>query len=250
MGQMPGAVFARFQARRNDDGPDAVGFPPKSADQPAPVAVRRGRPIHRVAKRGLDIAVSGGLLIVLSPLFLIVALLIRGHDHGPVLYRQERIGFRGRRFKMLKFRSMYINSDDSALRQIVARALSDESAAPIGASFKLQGDPRVTPIGRWLRSWSIDELPQLLNVLRGDMSLVGPRPSLPWEAELFPRQFARRTDAVPGMTGLWQVSGRSLVSTLRMLQYDVDYVDQQSFWLDARILCRTLPTLVRGDGAR
>jgi lipopolysaccharide/colanic/teichoic acid biosynthesis glycosyltransferase len=151
---------------------------------------------------------------------------------------------------MLKFRSMSVNSDDSALRDIVRRALRDENVEPTNGSFKLGADPRVTPVGRWLRSWSIDELPQLLNVLRGDMSLVGPRPALSWETELFPEEYLRRADVAPGITGLWQVSGRSLVSTLRMLQYDVEYVDSQSLWLDVRILWRTIPTLIRGDGAR
>jgi lipopolysaccharide/colanic/teichoic acid biosynthesis glycosyltransferase len=205
---------------------------------------------QRMAKRALDIAVAGSLLVILSPLFLLVAILIRRHDGGPVLYGQERIGFGGRRFHMLKFRSMSVNSDDSALRDIVRRALRDENVEPTNGSFKLGADPRVTPVGRWLRSWSIDELPQLLNVLRGDMSLVGPRPALSWETELFPEEYLRRADVAPGITGLWQVSGRSLVSTLRMLQYDVEYVDSQSLWLDVRILWRTIPTLIRGDGAR
>jgi lipopolysaccharide/colanic/teichoic acid biosynthesis glycosyltransferase len=150
----------------------------------------------------------------------------------------------------MKFRSMYANNDDTALRAAVAQGLNGDAAASVNGSYKLAADPRVTPVGRVIRALSIDELPQLLNVIRGEMSLVGPRPALAWEMELFPPEYRRRTDALPGITGLWQVNGRSTVSTLQMLQYDVEYVDRRSFWLDMRILLRTIPTLLRRDGAR
>ena len=151
---------------------------------------------------------------------------------------------------MVKFRSMSQGGgDDGAHRESILQELS-RSAVAVEGSFKLAADPRVTRAGRWLRSTSLDELPQLFNVLRGEMSLVGPRPALAWESELFPEAYRRREDVPPGITGLWQVSGRSRVDTLRMLEYDAEYVDTWSFWLDLRILWRTLPVVLRGDGAR
>jgi lipopolysaccharide/colanic/teichoic acid biosynthesis glycosyltransferase len=215
-----------------------------------PSVAKAHRRCGPIAKRAVDVILATTVLLVLSPLWAFVSIRIRRHDGGPVLYRQKRVGRGGGSFEMLKFRSMTTNSDDSPLRAIVERALNGESVAPANGSYKLHADPRVTPVGRWIRATSIDELPQLLNVLRGDMSLVGPRPALPWEVDLFPSEYRRRTDAVPGMTGLWQVSGRSRVHPLQMLEYDVQYVDNQSLWLDLHILFRTIPTLVRGDGAR
>jgi lipopolysaccharide/colanic/teichoic acid biosynthesis glycosyltransferase len=209
----------------------------------------RGRRLTRLTKRSLDLTVAAILLMTLWPLWVLIAFMIRRQDGGPVLYRQQRIGLRGQPFELLKFRSMKIDSDDAPLRALVESALRGQAGATNG-SFKLHADPRVTPVGRWLRATSIDELPQLLNVMRGDMSLVGPRPALAWEMERFPPRYRRRTDVLPGMTGLWQVCGRSRVDTLDMLEYDLQYVDKASFWLDLRILLRTIPTLVRGDGAR
>jgi lipopolysaccharide/colanic/teichoic acid biosynthesis glycosyltransferase len=202
-----------------------------------------------MTRRIFDVIIAATLLVLLLPVVVVIAYLIHRHDGGPVLYRQQRIGYRGRLIEMLKFRSMYLNDDDSALRAQVENELNGEGVAA-GGSFKLCDDPRITPIGRWLRSTSLDELPQLINVLKGDMSLVGPRPSLPWEADMFPTEYQRRTDVRPGMTGLWQVSGRSQLTTLEMLDRDVEYVDSQSFLLDLRILWRTLPAVIRGDGAR
>jgi lipopolysaccharide/colanic/teichoic acid biosynthesis glycosyltransferase len=203
-----------------------------------------------VAKRVVDIVTSAALLLALSPLFLFVAVLIALDDGAPVFFRQERVGFRDQPFKLLKFRSMRRQTDDSALRAQIEAELGESPEAEIDGSFKLANDDRITRVGRRLRAWSIDELPQLVNVLRGEMSLVGPRPALPWEADLFPPRYRRRTDVLPGMTGLWQVSGRSRVSTVEMLQYDLDYVDSWSAGLDMRILWHTLPAVVRGDGAR
>jgi len=211
----------------------------------------RGR--SRRVKRAFDLIVGGALVALLSPVLLVVAYLVR-RDGGPAFYRQMRVGYRGRPLEMLKFRSMSLNNgDDSALRSLVQRELSGELGDGDGGSFKLEKvehDPRITPIGRRLRAWSIDELPQLLNVVRGDMSLVGPRPALDWEVEMFPPEYRVRTEAMPGVTGLWQVNGRSKVNTLRMLQYDIDYLRRQSMWIDLKILALTIPTLLRGDGAR
>jgi len=208
------------------------------------------RALNLRAKRLLDLLVAIPVLMFLSPLMAVVALLVKATSRGPVLFHQERVGRDDAPFTMLKFRSMVVNDDDSALREAVRLELAGSRAGERGDSYKLAHDPRITRIGKLLRATSIDELPQLFNVLRGEMSLVGPRPALPWEAEQFPREFRRRTDMPPGITGLWQVSGRSMLSTLDMLRLDLEYADTWSLALDVRILVRTVPTLLRGDGAR
>lgn len=200
-------------------------------------------------KRAVDVTAAAAALAVLSPLLAVVVVLIRLTSRGPVLFRQERLGWQGRPFTVLKFRTMVVNDDDSALREIVQRELTGAREEEDG-SFKLHADPRITRVGRWLRRTSLDEVPQLINILRGQMSLVGPRPALAWEAELFPPEFRRRTDVPPGLTGLWQVRGRSRLSTPEMLRLDVEYVDTRSLGLDLSILLRTPPAVLRGDGAR
>jgi lipopolysaccharide/colanic/teichoic acid biosynthesis glycosyltransferase len=209
----------------------------------------RTAPRSLFAKRMLDLVIAVTALVLLSPLLVAVAVLIRITNGSPVLFRQERLGWRGKPFTFLKFRTMVPNDDDSALRDLVALELAGAGHMEAG-SFKLADDPRITRLGAWLRRASIDELPQLINVVRGEMSLVGPRPALPWEHELFPSECRRRVEAPPGITGLWQVSGRSLRSTPEMLQLDVAYVDERSLRLDLWILIRTLPAIVRRDGAR
>ncbi|MGH8984195.1 MAG: peptidoglycan bridge formation glycyltransferase FemA/FemB family protein [Acidimicrobiia bacterium] len=209
-------------------------------------------PTHELRqKRILDVALASALLAVLSPLLALVAVAIRLTGRGPVLFRQERIGWKGRPFTLLKFRTMVpVNDDDDcALREIIELELSG-LRVPEDGSFKLGNDPRITRLGRWLRRTSIDELPQLINVVRAEMSLVGPRPALPWEVELFPPEYRRRTDVPPGITGLWQVSGRSLLTTPEMLRLDLEYVNTRSIRLDLSILGRTIPVVVRGDGGR
>jgi len=211
-----------------------------------------GTPGERaMSKRALDLLITLPLLAILSPLLVLIAIIIKATSPGPVLFRQSRVGLGNRPFTMLKFRSMVVSApdDDSALRQAIHDELAGTSRA-VGASFKLAADPRVTRIGRVIRATSLDEITQLFNVVRGEMSLVGPRPALDWEAEAFPPEFRRRTDALPGITGLWQVSGRSRLSTPEMLQLDLEYVDTQSLGLDLRILLRTIPVMIRGDGAR
>ena len=204
-----------------------------------------------VSKRILDLAITLPLLAVLSPLLALIALAIKLTSPGPVLFRQTRIGLDNRPFTMLKFRSMVVDasSDDHALRALIHEELAGTRQAD-GASFKLAADPRVTPIGRMIRATSLDEITQLFNVVRGDMSLVGPRPALDWETEAFPPECKRRTEVPPGITGLWQVSGRSRLTTPEMLQLDLDYVDRRSLALDVQILFRTIPVVIRGDGAR
>jgi lipopolysaccharide/colanic/teichoic acid biosynthesis glycosyltransferase len=167
---------------------------------------------------------------------------------GPALFRQERVGLRGQRFTLLKFRTMFQGVDDRALRDLIARELRGEDTVD-GGSSKLNNDRRITRVGSILRRTSLDELPQLFNVLRGDMTLVGPRPCLGWEAEMFPAEFTPRFEVRPGLTGLWQVSGRSALGTLEMLELDVRYVRSRSLQSDLSILIRTVPALL-GSGAR
>lgn len=203
------------------------------------------------AKRTTDLVLSLTAVIVLMPLLLLLWLLVRATSRGPALFRQERLGRDKRPFTLLKLRTMYIGNDDGIHRDYVAGLLSAERAAPAGASglFKLEADPRVTWLGTWLRRSSLDELPQLINVLKGEMSLVGPRPVLSWEADMFGQPYQRRFEVKPGMTGLWQVSGRNRLSMREALELDVEYVTRCSLPYDLAILFRTVPALFSG-GAR
>jgi lipopolysaccharide/colanic/teichoic acid biosynthesis glycosyltransferase len=202
-----------------------------------------------IARRAVDLTVVVIALLVLAIPMLLIAAAVKCGSPGPALYRQQRIGRGGRPFTMYKFRTMRMGCSDAQHRELIARELRGEDTSMNG-SWKIDSDPRVTRIGSFLRRTSIDELPQLLNVLRGQMSLVGPRPCLDWEAEMFPARFAERFDVPPGLTGLWQVSGRSTMGTLEMLELDLAYVRSWSFWSDLRILLRTVPALLRGQGAR
>jgi lipopolysaccharide/colanic/teichoic acid biosynthesis glycosyltransferase len=211
------------------------------------VAVRLPR-----GKRTFDIAVASVALLLLAPLFVAVWLAVRLTSPGGALFRQTRVGRYGRPFVMYKFRSMVVDCPDDLHRAYVKQLLNADDPATGGTSglYKLEADPRVTRVGRLLRRTSLDELPQLLNVLRGDMSLVGPRPALPWEAELFAPAHYRRFLVPPGLTGLWQVSGRNRLSMRDGLDLDLEYVRRQSFRLDLSILARTLPAVLTLDGAR
>jgi lipopolysaccharide/colanic/teichoic acid biosynthesis glycosyltransferase len=199
--------------------------------------------------RIVDVVFAAGILAVLALPMLVVPALIRLSSPGPALFRQRRVGAGREPFTFYKFRTMYVSCSDTSHRTMIERELRGEDTSQ-GGSWKLDRDPRVTPFGKWLRRTSIDELPQLINVLRGEMSLVGPRPCLEWEAEMFPAQFAERFAVRPGMTGLWQVSGRSTMGTLDMLKFDVAYVRNRSLLGDLGILARTLPSMLEGDGAR
>ena len=202
----------------------------------------------RVVRRVLDIAGALALLVLSAPVALPLAVWIRRDSPGPVLFRQERVGRDRRPFTLHKFRSMRMGGDDSAHRALIAAELSGEDTVREG-STKLSGDARITRSGRFLRATSLDELPQLWDVLRGEMSLVGPRPCLTWEADLFPAEYAERFDVRPGITGLWQVRGRSRLGTLDMLRLDVEYVRTRTLRGDLAILLATVPALLRG-GAR
>ena len=205
---------------------------------------------HNAGKKAMDISLSLALIIILAPLLLLLCFLVRATSAGPALFRQERVGRNMRPFTMLKLRTMYTDNDDSIHREYMTRmlAVGQQGAGPDGL-FKLVRDPRVTPLGRWLRRSSLDELPQLFNVLRGDMSLVGPRPVLPWEVRLFGPEYQHRFQVKPGITGLWQVSGRSRLSMRQALELDVDYALNHSLVRDLVIIVRTVPAVLRG-GAR
>jgi len=206
---------------------------------------------QEAAKRTLDISSSLALIIILAPLLLLLWWLLRSTSAGPALFRQERVGRDIRPFTMLKLRTMYVDNDDLVHRTYVAQLLSADRPAAAGPDglFKLEQDPRVTRLGVWLRRSSLDELPQLFNVLHGEMSLVGPRPVLPWEARMFEERYRRRFLVKPGITGLWQVSGRSRLTMREALELDVEYAVRQSFKLDLIIILRTVPAILRG-GAR
>jgi len=213
-----------------------------------PVLVFRSAPAHswrRMAKQAMDFVGAAVLLLAMSWLFLVAALAIRWNSKGPIFFRQKRAGLNGRPFMMLKFRSMVSNAEQ---RKHELERLN-EMAGPV---FKLTDDPRVTSVGRLLRKWSIDELPQLVNVLRGEMSLVGPRPLPVDEVERFDDlAYRRRLSVKPGLTCLWQVSGRSSITDFReWVRLDLLYIDNWSFWLDLRILAKTIPAVMRGTGAR
>ncbi|KUF12601.1 WecB/TagA/CpsF family glycosyltransferase [Pseudoponticoccus marisrubri] len=195
-----------------------------------------------VAKRALDITLSAGLVLLLAPLFLVLAGLIRADSRGPVFFRQTRVGQNGRPFTMFKFRTMHV---DAEARLAEIRAMSDRE----GVCFKSRHDPRVTRIGRLLRRSSIDELPQILNVLFGQMSLVGPRPALPSEVAAYPTRALERLAARPGITGLWQVSGRADIGFDKMIDMDVAYVRSRGVLLDLVLLALTARAVISGRGA-
>jgi len=202
-----------------------------------------------VARRGIDLmAAAIGLLVLLVPM-IVIGLLIRATSTGPALFQQQRVGFGGRTFTMFKFRTMRTGTGDEMLRELIAAELRGEDTSSNG-SFKLDDDPRVTKIGNFLRKTSLDELPQLINVIVGNMSLVGPRPCLEWEARMFPAEFRPRFSVRPGLTGLWQVSGRSTMGTLEMLHLDLTYVRTRDLIGDLSILARTIPSMLRDHSAR
>jgi len=192
-------------------------------------------------KRTLDLILAGTALVVLSPLLLSIALLIRLTSKGPILFCQERVGYMGRVFNCMKFRTMHVNAGNHMHRDYVQQLIRSEIAMS-----KLDGhrDTRVYGFGRFLRVTSLDELPQLFNVLRGEMSLIGPRPCIPYEYERYQPWHRHRVDALPGLTGLWQVSGKNKTTFAQMIRLDRTYARKESFPLDARIIMRTLPVLI------
>jgi lipopolysaccharide/colanic/teichoic acid biosynthesis glycosyltransferase len=210
-------------------------------------------PIKTVVKRLLDILGSAALLLVLAPIFAMIAALVKLKSPGPILFRQARIGRNMKPFRMLKFRTMHVNADPALHRAFVSEFITagnKTQATDPSKVFKLVADPRITPIGAVLRRTSLDELPQLWNVLRGEMSLVGPRPPLPYEVEQYRPWHARRVvEAKPGITGLWQVGGRSRTTFDDMVRLDLQYAKAQSVWTDIKILLATPAAVFSGKGA-
>ena len=194
-------------------------------------------------KRSLDITLSLLFLILLSPLFAAIALLVWIEDGGPVFFAQTRVGQFGREFKMYKIRSMCLDAEQR-LKDLLQQNQHKE-----GVTFKIKDDPRITRTGKWLRKFSFDELPQLYNVLIGDMSLVGPRPPVPREVAKYSLEHRRRLAIKPGITCFWQISGRSEIDFSGQVQLDVNYIEKQSFMTDFTILARTVPAVLSGKGA-
>ena len=194
-------------------------------------------------KRLMDIVLSILAIIVFSPVFLITALLLKLTSPGPIIFSQVRVGRYGRHFKFYKFRSMYI---DAEARKAELMKLNESGD---GVIFKMKRDPRITPVGRFIRKFSIDELPQLFNVLLGDMSLVGPRPPLPSEVRTYTLEERKRLNITPGITCLWQVSGRSELPFSKQIALDKEYIASRSAWKDFLILLKTIPAILTGRGA-
>lgn len=202
------------------------------------------------AKRVLDVIFTLLILLPLCMVIVLVAIAIRLETEGPVFFRQRRVGQNGVEFNIYKFRSMYHNSDDSLHRQVITKylanqALNSDIETP---RYKLSNDPRVTKVGRLIRKTSIDELPQFFNVLRGEMSLVGPRPPVPYEVELYSPREHLRLCGKPGLTGTWQVYGRSRVSFESMVEMDIQYLRQQSLLQDIKLIFLTIPVMIFGRG--
>lgn len=200
------------------------------------------RRAYAIVKRLFDIAFAATLLILSSPIWLVVAVAILATSPGPILFRQTRVGRGGRHFTCLKFRSMTVEAD----REKVLLMHLNETTGPV---FKVRNDPRITPIGKWLRRSSIDELPQLLNVIAGTMSIVGPRPPVPEEVAKYEPHHLGRLAVKPGLTCIWQVSGRSLLHFEEWVRLDLEYIAQRTFWLDLKLVARTIPAVIRARGA-
>lgn len=200
------------------------------------------RGLNQVIKRFMDLAISVMGLIILSPIFLVIAMVIKLTTAGPVIYRQKRLGINGAPFTMYKFRSMVHNAEGKK------EQLSSKNEVT-GPAFKMKSDPRITPIGAYIRKYSIDEFPQLFNVIKGEMSLIGPRPPLPEEVKQYSDKHWRRMDVRPGMTGLWQVSGRSDLTFDEWINLDIQYIERWSIALEFKIILKTIPVVIKGSGA-
>lgn len=192
--------------------------------------------LYEVIKRLIDVVCSFMGVLVLSPLFIIIAIIIKATSKGPVFFSQKRVGKNGKEFNMYKFRSMVVNAEE--LKEKLAA--QNEMSGPM---FKMKDDPRITKVGKFIRKTSIDELPQLWNVLKGDMSLVGPRPSLPKEVAQFDKWMHKRLEVKPGLTCYWQVSGRNNIDFEDWMKLDIKYVDERSTWIDIKLIFKTVGVL-------
>jgi len=214
----------------------------------------RLRALDRAVKRIFDLMAASVGLVILSPLMALIAIVIKLDSPGPVLFRQTRVGKGGRTFTFYKFRSMVYNADARVHQEYYHKLIHGQAemysdGSQDGGVLKMVNDDRITRVGRFLRKSSLDELPQLINVIKGEMSLVGPRPPIPYEVEEYNEWHKRRLEAVPGITGLWQVRGRSRVSFDEMIQMDIEYIERQSLWLDLKILLLTPQAVLSGKGA-
>jgi lipopolysaccharide/colanic/teichoic acid biosynthesis glycosyltransferase len=225
--------------------------------------------LYLVSKRVLDLTIAAVLLAVLSPLMLLIGALVKLTTSGPAIFKQERVGLgyakfgfgqkpELRKFEFYKFRTMYVNASSERHRQFIEAYINDDNEGMAALQegeisehnkYKMVGDPRVTPLGRFLRKTSLDELPQFWNVVRGDMSLVGPRPAIPYEVEMYKPWHYRRLAAQPGITGLWQTTARSSLGFDEMVEVDIEYIDRQSFWLDLSIIIHTPFAILSAKGA-
>jgi lipopolysaccharide/colanic/teichoic acid biosynthesis glycosyltransferase len=205
-----------------------------------------------VLRRAFDFVVGLLLILLLSPVLIGVALAVRLDSRGPAFFRQRRVGHEEREFTLFKFRSMRVDADPRGHREYVTALINGEASTPDGGRenlYKLAVDNRITPVGRWIRRWSLDELPQLFNVVRGDMTLVGPRPAIPYEVGEYPAWYRARFAVKPGLTGYWQVSGRSERTYEEMVRLDIEYVERRSISLDLLILLKTPWVVLSRKGA-
>jgi len=241
-------VFPENSLDNSEQGPDFTLYPDFSERH-------QTRQAGRFFKRMIDIVGSLLALIILSPLLAMIAALVKLTSEGPILFRQNRIGQYGAPFTFLKFRSMYANNDPKAHQEYVAKLIAgggglEQPDGSKNGAYKLTNDPRITPLGKFLRKTSLDELPQFFNVLKGEMSLVGPRPPVPYEFDRYRIWHKRRVLEIrPGITGLWQVNGRSKTTFDDMVRLDLRYARFWSIWLDMKILLQTPVAVLSGDGA-
>ncbi len=244
-------IFRSFPDAGPGDNPE--GFKENALFYPEALNVEKRRQIAFFLKRAMDIAGGAAGIMLFSPLFIVLPLLIKASSKGPVLFRQERIGRYGERFVFLKFRTMYENNNPQIHQDYIKKLILEQKSYEGNGSngvFKIKDDPRVTPIGRFLRKTSFDELPQFLNVLKGEMSLVGPRPPIPYEFDNYDLWHRRRVMEVkPGITGLWQVEGRSSTTFDEMVRLDLKYSKEWSIWLDIKIMLKTPWVVIAGKGA-
>ena len=246
-------ISISFHFYPDDWGHSSSGHPSNTILYPDLFRPGNRRRSLLVVKQMIDVAVSALVLLLCSPLFLAIALAIKLTSKGPVFFRQQRVGQFGKCFTFLKFRSMHVDNDHSVHKAFVTKMINRDvefEAVQKNGVYKLTDDKRITRVGRFLRRTSLDELPQLLNVLRGEMSLVGPRPAIPYELAAYQTWHRRRMlEAKPGITGLWQIAGRGRVRFEEMVRMDLRYAASWSPWLDIKILLRTPLAVIRGTGA-
>jgi len=230
-----------MRAQRELERPNVTAKVPANEGASPEFVIRDGAP-YRIAKRVFDLAVAAAALVLLIPIIPLIAVMIKLDTPGPVFYRQQRVGRRGRVFDFYKFRSMFADADE---RKKEVEALNEQD----GPVFKVRSDPRVTSVGRFLRRSSLDEIPQIFNVVKGQMSIVGPRPPLPSEVLRYQPWHRKRLEVTPGITCLWQISGRSHVSFNEWMRLDMEYIKQRSLRTDLLILLKTIPAVIARKGA-